>query len=121
MRTTIVIALAIASLGGAAAAQTSEDFNKLVAKTDAREKDPAYRAFESQLSADLERRKSALAATGTLSDISAVEPIRPPLDWTKGSDAWREHMNKCSSRYRSYDPSKDMYIAKPGELRRCML
>lgn len=121
MRTTVVIALAISSIAGAALAQNAQTSSALEAKTNAREKDPSYRAFERNLSTDLERRKEALAASGTLSDVSAVEPVKPPIDWTKGSDAWRAHMDKCSARYRTYDPTKDMYTAKPGEQRRCAL
>ncbi len=121
MRTTLVLSLAIAAIAGAASAQTARNLDAVAAKTEARENDPSYRAFERQLSADLERRKSALAATGVLSDVSAVEPLPPPLHWTGTREAWRLHMTRCQTRYKSYDAQTDMYYATPSERRRCTL
>lgn len=125
MRKTLVLTLSFATISaalcGVAAAQTKNDFNAMVAKTEARETDPGYADFERKLTADLDRRKTALAQTGVLSDVSAVEPIPPPLHWTGTAQAWRMHMARCQARFKSYDAQTDMYLATPTEHRRCTL
>ena len=86
-----------------------------------REDDPAYRRFERQLQADLERRKAELAATGVLSDVSSVTTMPPPNDWRGSLQSWREHMARCSARYRTYNAETDTYFSSPGVSRRCTL
>lgn len=124
MRKTLPAALSFAimtaALCGVAAAQT-KDFQALAAKTEARANDPGYAAFERSLSADLAKRKSALAQTGVLADVSAVEPLPPPPHWTGTTEAWRSHMSRCQARYRSYDAETDMYQATSTDRRRCTL
>jgi hypothetical protein len=44
-----------------------------------------------------------------------------PSAWTGSSADWQAHAQACSARYSSYDMSTDMYTAKNGKQRMCMV
>lgn len=127
MRTTLVLSIALIAMAGTASAQHApvKSNNNQVAPPGSlvypREDDPAYRRFERQLQADLDRRKAELAATGVLSDVSSVTTLPPPNDWRGSLASWREHMARCQARYRTYNPETDTYFSSPGVSRRCTL
>lgn len=69
-------------------------------------------------------RGSAGSSMGGMSSnmsASTSGDMMPPRHWTKGGTAWTDHSKRCSTRYRSYNPRTDMYVASKGMKRRCML
>jgi len=127
MRIILALTLGVTAIAGAAYAQHPAITDWSTAPHPAgsvvgpREDDPAYLRFERDLQRDLDARKRALAATGTLSDISDVTTMPPPNDWKGTVDSWRLHMASCSARFKTYDAETDTFIAQPGVTRRCNL
>ena len=115
MLKTITLALVVTTIGaGAVAAQDRG------AATEARQDDRLQIEFEQELQSSLQARMAARAAlTGDRTDASATSVLAPPADWTEGDQAWRDHMRRCVTRYQTYDPATDLYLASPGVQKRC--
>lgn len=39
----------------------------------------------------------------------------------RSGPAWERHVRACQRRYRTYNPRTDMFVARPGVMRRCRL
>jgi hypothetical protein len=49
-----------------------------------------------------------------------VRPAPPPRHWGRPND-WYRHVRACQSRYRTYNPRTDTFVARRGVYRRCRL
>ncbi|WP_395391530.1 BA14K family protein [Novosphingobium sp. BL-8A] len=54
-------------------------------------------------------------------DDRRAPPPPPPSHWRHSHDQWQRHVERCSERYRSYNPRTDRYTYRPGHTAICKL